>query len=47
MQLEQDTADSADKEKQEKLWKYRYESSIGIKNLYTKTGKLARSITEN
>jgi hypothetical protein len=49
MQLGQDTADSADKEKQEKLWKYSYDSSTdtGIKNLHTRTGKLARSITKN
>jgi len=49
MQLGQDTAESADKEKQEERWKYSYESSTGrgIKNLHTRTGKLARSITKN
>jgi hypothetical protein len=49
MQLGQDTADSADKERQKKRWKCSNESSTGtgIKNLNTRTGKLTRSIKKN
>lgn len=32
MQLEQDAADSAERARQAKRWKYNYESSTGIKN---------------
>ena len=47
MQLEQDAADSAERAKQEKRWKYNYESSTGIKTLHTSTGKSGRSISKN
>jgi hypothetical protein len=47
MQLEQDTADSAERANQEKRWKYNNEYSTGIKNLHTSAGKLGRRITRN
>jgi hypothetical protein len=47
MQLKQEATDSAERKKKEKRWKYNYESSTGVKNLHTNTGKLGRRITKN
>jgi len=47
MPLEQDAADSEEREKQEKRWKCNFESIRGIKNVHRSTGKFAKSITKN